>query len=145
MNQGTPSLSFAPEVTVVFRESVTPFDYAVKDWLSDNRNYVEVSQNRASRSAFFKRSCNPGTSTSPSLELQEAIAHKLLKCPKCKCPVGTAENYKAKLSNESKAQGPTTTVFVSEEVTLVCYKCGSNSRVGDWRAHLTEFPLTYSH
>ncbi len=137
MNQGTPSLSFAPEVNVVFRESVTPFDYVVKDWLSDNRNYVEVSQNRASRSAIFKRSCNSGTSTSPSIELQEAIARKSLKCPKCKCPVGTAENYKAKLSDESQTKGTTTMAFVSEEVTLVCYKCGSETRVGNWRAHLT--------
>jgi hypothetical protein len=137
VNLGTPNLSFAPDVNVTFRESAIPFDTIIRDWLSDNRNYVEVSQNRASRSALFKRSCNSGTSTSPSPELRDALSRKLLQCPKCKFPVGTAENYKAKLSAGPRGREPATAVFVSEEVTLVCYKCGSETRVGNWRAHLT--------
>lgn len=136
MNLGTPNLSFAPEATVVFRESALPFDTIIKDWLSDNPNYYEVSNNRASRSATFGRFCNSGTSTSPSPELSEALAQKLLKCPKCKCQISTAENYKAKLTDKLQGAGQTIREFVSEEVTLICYKCGSETRVDNWRAHL---------
>jgi len=136
MNLGNPSVSFAPEAKVIFKESAMPFDNIVKSWLSDNPNYFEVSQNRSSRLVTFKRSCNSGTSTSPSLDLLEAIAQKLLKCLKCKCQVGTAENYKAKLVDRLKEGGQTTTEFVSDEVTLVCYKCGAETRVDNWKAHL---------
>ncbi len=136
MNLGTPSLSFALVADVVFRESSLPFDTIIKDWLSDNNNYSEISRNRLSRSATFKRCCNSGTSTCPSPELMEAIARKLLKCPKCKCQVGTAENYKAKLVESPQDGGQSSMVFSSEKVTLVCYKCGSETRVDNWRAHL---------
>jgi hypothetical protein len=136
MNLGTPSLSFAPEANVTFRESALPFDNIVKNWLSDNHDYHEVSRNRSSRSVTFKRACSAGTSTSPSPELLEAVAKKLLKCPKCKGQIGTAENYKAKLTDEVQAEGRTGRVFVSEEVTLVCYKCGSETRVDNWKACL---------
>lgn len=137
MNLGTPGISFAPEANVIFRESVMPFDDVVKSWISDNHNYYEVSRNRSLRSVTFRTSCNAGTSTSPSPELVEAIARKLLKCPKCNCQVGTAENYKAKLADRLVG-GRTIKVFVSEEVTLVCYKCGLETRVTDWKAHLKE-------
>jgi len=137
MNQGTPSLSFAPEANVIFRETALPFDSVIKGWLSDNPNYYEISQNRSQRSATFRRSCNPGTSTTPSPELVEAIAHKLLKCPKCKCQVGAAENYKARFTDGPQA-GRT---FVSDKVTLVCYKCGSETRVDNWKDHLTDSKL----
>jgi len=138
MNLGTPSVSFAQETNVIFRESTVPFDTIVKDWLSDNHNYLEVSQNRASRSATFKRACNSGTSTSPSQELLDAIAHKLLRCPKCKCQVATAENYKARLTAGPHTEGMGTRTFASVEVTLVCYKCGSETRVDNWKDHLSE-------
>jgi hypothetical protein len=136
MNLGTPSLSFAPEASVTFRESAMPFDDIVKDWLSDNRNYHEVLRNRSLRSVTFKRVCNAGTSTSPSPELLEAVAQKSLKCPKCKGRIGTVENYKAKLTGTVPAEGQAAGAFVSEQVTLVCYKCGSETRVDNWRACL---------
>jgi hypothetical protein len=138
MNLGTPSVSFAPETEVLFRESVMPFENVVRGWISDNPNYYEISKNRSSRSATFKRSCNSGTSTSPSLELVEALAQKLLQCPKCKSRVGTAENYKAKLTDRPRAGGQIAGAFISDEVTLVCYKCGSETRVDNWKAHLRE-------
>jgi hypothetical protein len=134
MNQGTPSLSFAPEANVFFRETALPFESAIKGWLSDNPNYYEISNNRSSRSAIFKRSCTPGTSSTPSVELVEAIARKLLKCPKCNCQVSAAENYKAKFTEGPQANR----TVVSDEVTLVCYKCGSETRVDNWKDHLTE-------
>ncbi len=137
MNQGNPPVTFAPEATVTFRESEVPFDKMVESWLSDNPKYHVVSKDVTSRLVTFRNSGSRDTGTSPSPELLEAVAGNMLTCPKCKRRIRTAENYKAKFIDIVQAGGQTVRQFLGDEVTLVCYKCGSETRVDNWKAFLT--------
>ncbi len=54
MNTGDPCTSIDPQTTVLFRASEEPLDKLVKDWLSDNPKYHEVSLNKPLRIATFR-------------------------------------------------------------------------------------------
>jgi hypothetical protein len=136
MNSGNPCVSIDPEAIVIFQESDLPFDNLVGAWLSDNPKYHEVSKNEAMRLVTFRNFGVIGMGTSPNLELLDAVASGLLKCPKCKRSIRTIENYKVTFTDRLQAGGQTMRLFVSDEVTLVCYKCGSEKRVNNWRDHL---------
>jgi hypothetical protein len=136
MNLGTPPVTFAPEAAVAFRESPVPFDQIIMDWLRDNPKYQEVSRDRTLRLVTFKNPGNRDTGTSPCPELLQAVAGNRLKCPKCGRQVRTAENYKAKFTDKILAGGQPSRQFLGEEVTLICYKCGAETRVDNWRDFL---------
>jgi len=138
MNLGNPCVSVDPEASVVFPESDLPFDNLVKAWLSDNPRYHEVLKDEAHRSATFRNFSVTGTGTGPDLELLGALASRILKCPVCGGSVSATENYKARFADSPQAVGQPIRQFVSDEVTLICYKCGSESRVGNWRNHKRE-------
>ncbi len=136
MNSGNPCLSVDPEASVIFRANDLPIDTSAKAWLSDNPTYHQASKNEDLRLATFKNFGVTGMGTSPDVALLEALASRLLKCPKCKRSVSTTEHYKATFTDSPQAGGQTIRRFVSDEVTLVCYKCGSEKRVTNWRDHL---------
>lgn len=136
MNLGNPCVSIDPEARVIFPASDLPFDNLVKAWLSDNPKYHEVSKNEAYRLVTFQNFGVMGTGTSPNLELLAALASRLLKCPKCGGSVSATENYKARFTDSPQAAGQPIRQFVSDEVTFVCYKCGSENRVSNWRDHV---------
>lgn len=56
--------------------------------------------------------------------------------PKCNRRVVAAEHYKAKFTDKPQAEGQAIRQFLGYEVTLVCYKCGSETRVDNWRKYL---------
>jgi|SRR5271157_372022 hypothetical protein len=136
MNVGNPGVTIDPEACVIFPASDLPFDNLVKAWLSDNPQYHEVSKNEALRFVTFRNFGVIGTGTSPNLELLAALASKLLKCPKCGGSVSATEDYKARFTDSPQVEGQPIRQFVSDAVTLVCYKCGSENRVSNWRNHL---------
>lgn len=136
MNVGSPCVSVDPEACVIFPASDLPFDNLVKAWLSDNPTYHAVSKDEAYRLATFRNFGVTGTGTSPNLELLAALASRQLKCPKCGRSVSATENYKARFTDSPQPVGQPIRQFVGDEVTLVCYKCGSENRVGNWRDHL---------
>jgi hypothetical protein len=136
MNSGNPCVSIDPEVSVLFQESDVPVDNLVRAWLSDNPNYHEVSKNETLRLVTFRNFGVVGMGTSPNLELLDAVASGSVKCPKCKNSIKATENYKAAFTDSLQRGGEKMRLFVSDEVTLVCYKCGSEKRVSNWRDHL---------
>jgi|GEM_PF-3521425 hypothetical protein len=136
MNVGNPCVSIDPEACVIFPASALPFDALVKAWLSDNPAYHEVSKNEPLRMVTFRNFGVAGTGTGSNDELLAALASRLLKCPTCGARVSATENYKARFVDAPRAAGPPLRRFVSDEVTLICYKCGSENRVGNWRSHL---------
>jgi hypothetical protein len=136
MNVGNPSVSFDPKACVIFPASDLPFDNLVTAWLFDNPAYYVVSKDEAYRLATFRNFGVTGTGTSPDPELLAALASRLLKCPKCGGSVSATENYKARFTDRPQAVGQPTRQYVSDAVTLVCYKCGSEIRVGNWRDHI---------
>jgi hypothetical protein len=139
MNCGTPCNAVEPELDVSFTSSKRPLELVIKDWLSDNPNYQELFRDGSARVVRFRTLEAGNANSGPLDEFQSAMASKLLNCPKCKQPILASENYKAKYSYTAAVPGGLEVRrYVSEEVTLVCYKCGAETRVDNWRNHLTQ-------
>ncbi len=136
MNFGNPSISIDPEACVIFPASDLPFDNLVNAWISDNPKYHEVSRDKVNRLVTFRNFGVTGMGTNPNLELLAALASRILKCPKCGSSISATENYKARFTDGPQAVGQAIRQFVSDAVTLVCYKCGSENRVSNWRDHI---------
>lgn len=138
MNCGTPCNAVEPELDVSFASSKRPLDMMVKDWLSDNPNYQELFRDGTARLVRFRTLVAGSVKSCPLTEFQSAMASKLLNCPRCKSPILASENFKVKYSYKAAVPGGLEVRrYVGDEVTLVCYKCGAETRVDNWRNHMT--------
>jgi DNA-directed RNA polymerase subunit RPC12/RpoP len=142
MNCGTPCNAVEPELDVSFASSKRPLDVMVKDWLSDNPNYQELFRDGTARVVRFRTLVAGSANSGPLSEFQSAMAGKLLNCPRCKSPILASENFKVKYSYKAALPGGLEVRhYVGDEVTLVCYKCGAETRVDNWRKHLAQHAI----
>jgi DNA-directed RNA polymerase subunit RPC12/RpoP len=139
MNNGTPCNAVEPELDVSFTSSRRPLELLIKDWLSDNPNYQELFRDGTARVVRFRTLLAGCTSSGPLSEFQSAMANKLLNCPKCKSRILASENFKVNYSYKTAVPGGLEVrQYAGDEVTLVCYKCGAETRVNNWRNYLTQ-------